>query len=262
MKIDNNFKTRITLARQSMGLTQGDLADNVGVVRRQIAAYEAGDSKPRPGVLSNLAAALGTTVQWLSTGDGEPPNLKNVRNTITSFEIPVYESSASMKNENAKWADYAYEDDYIVPPGSVSRDAFAIIIKGDAMDSPYGFSIPAGALVVIEPNVEADDGDFIFVQHGPIATLKKLAIDGERLFLESLNPSYDTYIMEKEHSEILGVATHVVFNLRGESKLRSYTQRPWKMQSDASVSEYVEPPRLLDRLDKIESMLEQLLKNK
>ena len=43
MQIDDSFSNRIAIARNALGLTQAQLADMVGIVRRQIAAYEAGD---------------------------------------------------------------------------------------------------------------------------------------------------------------------------------------------------------------------------
>ncbi|MEI4896930.1 helix-turn-helix transcriptional regulator, partial [Klebsiella pneumoniae] len=76
---DDSFPNRVSIARTALGLTQDELAQKVGVVRRQIAAYEGGEAKPRINALQNLAAALGTTTSWLTSGVGDGPDVSNVK---------------------------------------------------------------------------------------------------------------------------------------------------------------------------------------
>ena len=73
MNFDDQFPSRVSLARQSRGMTQAQLSKLAGVVQRQIAAYEGGEAKPRLRVLQALANALGTTAEWLALGEGQGP---------------------------------------------------------------------------------------------------------------------------------------------------------------------------------------------
>ena len=54
--------------RTELGLSQTDLAKSVGVDRRQIRRYEAGESQPTLGVARNLARALEITIDELAGG--------------------------------------------------------------------------------------------------------------------------------------------------------------------------------------------------
>lgn len=262
MNFDESFPKRVSMARNSLKLTQAELAKKVGVVPRQIAAYEGGEAKPRTKVLVNLAAALGTTIEWLSSGEGIAPDLKNVRSTVTTIDIPIYDSSADVLSDEQLWNDHIYEEGYIQAPVGATENAFAIIIKGDAMDSPYGLSIPAGALVVIEPNLEPSDGDFVFVQYGSLATLKKIVSHDGDWLLESLNPAYPMYRVEDDGTTILGVAIQVILNLKSKNLMRPYANRPIHYSIDEEIDEETGLPTVDSRLSRIEFMLEQLLSKK
>ncbi|OJV98932.1 MAG: hypothetical protein BGO47_14285 [Microbacterium sp. 67-17] len=55
----------ITTLRQSRGLSQTELADKIGATQVTLHRYEAGEREPRPEVVTELAAALGVTEQFL-----------------------------------------------------------------------------------------------------------------------------------------------------------------------------------------------------
>lgn len=257
MKIDDNFKNRVQIARQSAGLTQGELADKVGVVRRQIAAYEAGDSKPRMNVLNNLSAALGTTIEWLSSGRGDGPSTENIKRTITVPEIPVltYSDSIFTKENKATFSKF------IPAPPSVSSEAFAYEIVGNSMASSGSVSFPDGTIVIIDPQKEPCDMDFILAYNDGFGAFKQLIFDQGDWYLTSLNPDFPPYMIE-DQSSIIGVAVQAQIDLtvekvkafRAFDGTRSGTQYP--------PEKITHPEDINSRLDKIESMLEQLLKNK
>ncbi len=257
MKIDDDFKSRITLARQAIGLTQGDLAEKVGVVRRQIAAYEAGDSKPREKVLNNLSAALGTTTEWLSSGIGISPDLTSVRRTVTLKEIPLFNID-DVHNLGAFIINgmvASRVSNFIVAPHLAPDDAFAVRITGNSMASLDGISFPHESIVTFTPKSIAKNNDFILCKFGNMLVFKQLIIDQGRQYLRSLNPDYPMWETDQDIL-IYGVAIHSQFYLTENKEYTpSIFTKPQSYKNDAITP-------IEQRLDKIESMLEQLLKNK
>jgi transcriptional regulator with XRE-family HTH domain len=73
VNFDSLFHERVSTLRKSLGLTQTELAKQVGIVQRQIAAYEGGDSKPRDPVLLRLQLQhLELQAGWLPVMDRNP----------------------------------------------------------------------------------------------------------------------------------------------------------------------------------------------
>lgn len=60
---------RVRKAREHTGMTQGALAEALGVARTTIARIEQGQSSPRRPVLIAIAMATGVDLAWLETGE-------------------------------------------------------------------------------------------------------------------------------------------------------------------------------------------------
>nr|WP_318382705.1 LexA family transcriptional regulator [uncultured Enterobacter sp.] len=73
-----------------------------------------------------------------------------------------------------------------------SEDSFWLDVKGDSMTSPGGLSIPEGAAILVDPEVEPRNGKLVVakLEKDNEATFKKLVIDAGRRFLKPLNPQY------------------------------------------------------------------------
>ncbi|WP_154952872.1 LexA family protein [Klebsiella grimontii] len=208
MIIDDSFYKRIAIARTALGITQGKLADMVGIGRRQVASYEGGNSKPRDTVLQNLAAALGTSTEWLAQGIGKGPDVSSIKRTVTVQEIPVYSNASSL------WLDPLIDGepsvtDFIQTPIRDREGLFALRINGDSMASSGPFSFPEGTIVTFDPNKEVKHGDFVLcvLDGANEATFKQLVIDQQQKYLKALNPAYPLIPFGKD-SSIIGVAVH------------------------------------------------------
>jgi len=62
----------IRQARRDKNLTQSELAKKIGLTTSAISNYETGVSAPSIEIVKAIAAALGTTVEYLINGEGLP----------------------------------------------------------------------------------------------------------------------------------------------------------------------------------------------
>jgi transcriptional regulator with XRE-family HTH domain len=69
MTAAHDIGTRIRAVRRERGLTQDELADQVGVSRSAVAQWETGRTGQVTGNLSRIAEALEVTVEYLMIGD-------------------------------------------------------------------------------------------------------------------------------------------------------------------------------------------------
>lgn len=65
------MKRRIKELRSSMGLTQQQFADRLGLKRQTIAAYEVGNTEPSNATLLSICREYKVNENWLRTGEGE-----------------------------------------------------------------------------------------------------------------------------------------------------------------------------------------------
>jgi transcriptional regulator with XRE-family HTH domain len=69
MNTPRDIGTRIRTIRRERGLTQDELADQVGVSRSAVAQWETGRTGQVTGNLSRIAGVLGVNVEYLMVGD-------------------------------------------------------------------------------------------------------------------------------------------------------------------------------------------------
>lgn len=65
------MKERIKELRKSLGITQQEFADKLGLKRNTIATYEIGKAVPSDRVVSDLCNKYNVNEEWLRTGKGE-----------------------------------------------------------------------------------------------------------------------------------------------------------------------------------------------
>ncbi|MGV8936919.1 MAG: helix-turn-helix domain-containing protein [Allorhizobium sp.] len=71
---DDTLGGRLSTARDSAGIEMNALANQLGVKRETMQAWESDRSAPRPSRLVNLAGILGVSPMWLMTGNGQGPS--------------------------------------------------------------------------------------------------------------------------------------------------------------------------------------------
>ena len=65
------MKDRLKELRKSLGLTQQEFADRIGIKRNTLANYEAGRNIPIDAVFTLIAREFSVSEEWLRTGKGE-----------------------------------------------------------------------------------------------------------------------------------------------------------------------------------------------
>ncbi|MAW08213.1 MAG: transcriptional regulator [Halobacteriovoraceae bacterium] len=65
------FGDRVAAARESAGMTQGQLARRMGVKKSTLIGWEQDLSEPRANKLSMLSGLLNVSMAWLLTGEGD-----------------------------------------------------------------------------------------------------------------------------------------------------------------------------------------------
>jgi SOS-response transcriptional repressor LexA len=191
---DESFPKRVAIARSAIGLTQDELAKKVGIVRRQIAAYEGGEARPREKALVNLAAALGTSVAWLTSGKGDGPDTSQIKRTVTVREVPLltHVQVMGIGFDFDNFRKSASASDFIPAPPEAGEYSFAIEVNGNSMESSSGVSFPDGTIIIVDPELMPEHGDFglfSLVDIGSFA-FKQYIVDQGKGYLHSLNPLY------------------------------------------------------------------------
>lgn len=62
---------RIKELRKTLGLTQQEFADKIGIKRNTVATYESGRNEPIDAVVSLICREFNVNEEWLRTGKGE-----------------------------------------------------------------------------------------------------------------------------------------------------------------------------------------------
>ncbi len=81
------------------------------------------------------------------------------------------------------------------------QGAFALRVKGDSM---IGVHIMPHDVVVIKPQVTAENGDLVAVMLGDEATVKRIQFLQGRVRLMPENPAYDPIEINREDSRVIG----------------------------------------------------------
>lgn len=262
MKFDNSFPKRVAAARQSIGLTQAQLAKVVGVVQRQIAAYEGAEAKPREKILINLAAALGTTVSWLTTGQGEGPNTSHIKRTVTVREVPLL-SHIQVMGVGFDFDEFiksSSASDFIPAPPSAGEYSFAVEVIGESMTSNTGVSFPEGTIVIIDPEDMPENGDFGLFSHlrDNEITFRQYIIDQGKEYLRPLNPHFPIVTMGHDIAPI----GKIIYSQQSFERKKTIhnidISEPDVNYSNNSLLEYAP---LEKRLERIEEKLDMLINN-
>lgn len=120
--------------------------------------------------------------------------------------VPVYSDIAA--GEPILISD-EFEGNFSIPTYWLKgvKDAFMLKVKGDSM---IGANIHDGDYVLIRQQTIANNNDIVAVDLDGNATLKRLSIKKDGIFLIPENPKYDPIKIESEDAMIMGTAIGVI----------------------------------------------------
>ncbi|MFQ2499061.1 LexA family protein [Aeromonas caviae] len=212
---------RIKQTRKRLGYSQEILGSRVGVSRVSISQWERGENTPNGRYLNELAAALGVTVDWLLTGEGDAPassgeqqvaGYHNVEPAVIpqGTRVPVlsYVQAGHWHEmcEQATACDGSLE--FVTAGVSVGSRAFGLWVRGNSMEPDFR----EGDLLIVDADEAPKAGDFVIAKNGSEeATFKKYRSRGEyddgtpRFELVPLNDDHETLSTDQTSIAIIGV---------------------------------------------------------
>lgn len=183
---------RIRQRRLALGLTQSDVANEIGVATSTIQRYEKGVfGKIKLPVIEAVASVLQVNPSWLiGTNDDPTPtkapsifDIPGVQPLPKTYQVPLLGQIACgdpiLAEQNIA--------DIVTVPETVKGADFALTCKGDSMINARIFD---GDLVYIHLQETVENGEIAAVLIGEEATLKKVYQVPGRITLRPCNPMY------------------------------------------------------------------------
>ena len=209
----NNLGQRIRARREELGLTQEQVAEQVGIKQQSYQAIESGSVK-KPRHLYEISVALKCDMAWLLSGkETEVKNIEPI--ALKARQVPLISYvQAGVWTESCELRDLTGFE-YIMTSLELSDKAFALQIKGDSMEPEF----KEGDVVIIDPAIKPIPGEFVVAMNGESeATFKKYRELGydehERMQFEliPLNSDYTTMSTLKQQIRIVGtMVEHRIF---------------------------------------------------
>lgn len=213
--------SRIKQARERLGLSQEAFAKPLGVTRGAVGNWERDQGIKRENLVQ-IAERYGLTVDWLASGSGSPPAVREPSNATPSRRKPV-DPDLGPEWIPAYGQAMGGEDGYFIlngnkiadllaPPSLVGvQDAYAVYVAGDSMEPRYY----AGEALFVNPRVPIRRGDFVVAQvqfereDTPRAYVKRFQrMNDVELVLEQFNPAkelrFDSRAVVSVHRITLG----------------------------------------------------------
>ncbi len=158
------------------------------------------------GLMRDLSHSSDTN-QSLSRAQSEPSNLEQAPGLRGKVPLISFVQAGEFAEviDNFQPGD---GEDWIDVTCPVNRHTFALRIVGDSMDPDF----PEGMIIVVEPEMQAEPGDYVVAKNGDDATFKQLIRDGADWYLRPVNPRYP--IKPLGSSRIIGVVREAVRRFR------------------------------------------------
>jgi len=217
------FSRRLKFAAREAGYDSRGLgsflAKITGTTPKAASKWLGGESIPRPDKLSVIARKLRVSQQWLQYGETAPHGLRedpnsydfgNVQDSgedVSSRQAPVISwVQAGEWDEAIDLHLPGFGEDFEPVPATAGPNVFWLRVVGDSMTAQSGLSVPEGHLILVDPDMQADNGSLVVAKLDETqeVTFKQLVIDAGQKYLKPLNRDYKT-ISINGNCRIVGV---------------------------------------------------------
>lgn len=188
--VEIRIKNLQRLLNDKAGGNQTELGRLIGKRQSYVSDLLAGKKSFGEKVARDIEGGLGLGPGWLDReSKAEPSNVTEgppIRGRVPLISwVQAGDFTALVDNyatgDGEDWVDS------VVP---VRRHTFALRVKGDSMVPEFN----EGEVVIVEPDADAENGDFVVVRNGDAeCTLKQLVRDGAATFLKPINERYPIY---------------------------------------------------------------------
>lgn len=179
---------RLKHLREAAGLSQAQLAKlcNWGSQSR-VGNYELGNRKISAEDALTLAEVLDVSPSLILFGENSVP-------AVQKYKYPLF-ANIRAGNLTTNPASYTKHDalDWIPSTKKASDEAFWLRVAGSSMtaQSGSGPSFPEGILILVDPKVTVNPGDFCVAgMNGNEFTFKRLIKESGIFYLQPLNPQF------------------------------------------------------------------------
>ncbi|WP_392564346.1 helix-turn-helix transcriptional regulator [Orbus wheelerorum] len=230
-----SFTERFNLAMKNKGISQGKLAESIGVAQSGIWKLTSGVSKTSRKIIE-ISNVLDVNPEWLATGKGDMHS-KNKINEIDmdtstqvnewdsntplhddEVEVPYFQSielaagHGTVNSEDYDGKKLRFDKSFFRRKGVQKENIICFPVIGDSMEP----RIPNGATVAID-TIKKDivDGDIYAIYQGDLCRLKRLyRMPHNKLRINSFN-SVDNpdEIDEQSNVEIIGRVFYCSFDM-------------------------------------------------
>jgi SOS-response transcriptional repressor LexA len=190
------YREKSEMNQYQLGVALGYPEENA---QSRVSRYETGNRSPSKQTLQKLARVLHVTVEQLTTSyrSVEPAILR------TGRSVPLISwVQAGHWHEPEDHFRPGEGEGEPVPSSTKDENAFALRVIGTSMEPEFR----EGDIIIVSPNTEPVNGDFVIAKVGGEVTFKQLHIYLNKLVLKPLNEAYDP--VEIDRSE--GVEVRII----------------------------------------------------
>lgn len=208
----NTFSERLIMAMNAAGLSQGQLAEKVGLSQPAIQKMTSGKTTGSRKMVE-LANALGVRPDWLSSGegamsdDGQKPTAKRVDSRESVYRVDVLDLRVSAGPGTYMISDAIEVLHAIEFTTEYARSLFGnrpddevkvMTVDGDSM-SP---TLNSGDRLFFDVAMRhfKTDGVYAFV-YGRTFHVKRLQMQGDKLAVLSDNPTYEKWYIAEDNQD-------------------------------------------------------------
>ena len=194
------------------GYKKSAIARAAGKSPAAVTQWISGETKEiKADSAAGIQSVTGFSAVWIATGKG--PKMVAVGNVSPAQErkrVPLISwvqagTWSEVQDTFAPGEADHWESAFSSSPGD---HAFALVVKGDSMKSPYPgeLSFPPGTIIIVDPDRASNAGDYVVAKDVDTqqATFKQLHHDGGRWYLKPLNPAFPTMEIDDPSVRVIG----------------------------------------------------------